>query len=183
MKLVRCKVCGLILPEGKLGDRCPACGVPKTVFQPYTDPVAESRRRILKLRTHPVAVHFPVSFSVAIPIFGIVAFVFAGTASTVLSATKALGVLLPVVVLGAALLGLLEGKIRFRRIRNSQLLKKKIVYASALLAVSIPISILVWSDGTLPRMMTVLLGLVAVVFSVLLGLIGDILDNNAMPGQ
>ena len=30
-KMVRCKSCGYLMPEGKLKDKCPACGVPAKV--------------------------------------------------------------------------------------------------------------------------------------------------------
>ena len=65
-KLVRCKACGFIMQENELREKCPACGAPKTVFEPYTDTVGEKRRRLLDMDLHPMMVHFPTSFIVAI---------------------------------------------------------------------------------------------------------------------
>ena len=45
--LIRCKACGYVTCEGKIKDVCPACGVPAKMFEPYTDPVSEKRRRFL----------------------------------------------------------------------------------------------------------------------------------------
>ena len=33
-KYVRCKACGYIMEEGKVGDRCPACGAPRAALVP-----------------------------------------------------------------------------------------------------------------------------------------------------
>jgi|WetSurMetagenome_2_1015567.scaffolds.fasta_scaffold140836_2 uncharacterized membrane protein len=184
MKLVRCKICGLIIPENQLGDKCPACGVPRSNFQPYTDPVAAHRRRTLSLHLHPIAVHFPTSFAIAVLLLGIAALLLHGDAFEIVRSTmEVLGVLLPVVVLGAALLGILDGIVRFRHIGRSQMLKRKIIYGSVFLAVSIPIAILVWLDSSIAQVFIVILSLITAVCAIQLGLIGMRLDDNALPGK
>ena len=55
--MVRCKACGFLMKEGKLGDRCPACGAPKTAFEPYKDPMAWNRRRA-RVTSSPAAIRF-----------------------------------------------------------------------------------------------------------------------------
>lgn len=184
MKLVRCKVCGYVMPEGKLGDRCPACGVPRTMFQPYTDPVSEARRRFLNIDLHPVAVHFPVGFAAFLLMIDIAAFLFGDNARDVLLATtKVVGVSLPVFVLAAGALGWVDARTRYRKIRNSLIVKKKIAYASALLAISIGIAVTVWGGSLLLRSLTITLSGVAVGLTVMLGLLGRDLDNTALPGR
>ena len=43
----------------KVGEICPACGVPAKMFEPYDDKVSEARRRMIDLHIHPVIVHSP----------------------------------------------------------------------------------------------------------------------------
>ncbi len=61
-KYVRCKVCGYIMVESDLKDRCPACGLPKTVFEPYVSNISSRRKFIIDQHIHPIVVHFPQVF-------------------------------------------------------------------------------------------------------------------------
>ncbi len=56
---VRCKACGYIMEASKLGELCPACGVSAKVFEPYKENISEKRKRILDLHIHPIVVHLP----------------------------------------------------------------------------------------------------------------------------
>ena len=147
-KMVRCKACGYIMEEGKLGDKCPACGAPKTAFMPYVDPMSASRRKLLNLDLHPIAVHFPISFAVAVLVFSIAIVFLSGDASTLLiSTTKILVLLIPVLVIIAGHVGYIDGKVRFRKIKNSKILQRKILYASILFIVSVALAVIVWISG------------------------------------
>ena len=184
MKLVRCKACGFVMSEGKLGDKCPACGAPRAAFQPYVDLVGESRRRILKFHLHPIAVHFPTTLSVAVLVFSVAALILSGEPGSLLRSTnKILGVLFPLVVVLAGVLGFWTGKIRFRKIRNSKILRTKLTYATALFVVSLAIAVAVWPDTTASRAITVVLAAGTVVLSIFLGLLGMSLDDAAFPGK
>ena len=80
--MIRCKACGYIMEGGKLGDKCPACGAPKTAFEPYTDPMAAPRRKMLNLQLHPIAVHFPITFAVAAFVFSLAILFLSGEAQS-----------------------------------------------------------------------------------------------------
>src|SRR3972149_10318207 len=80
-KMVRCKVCGYVMPEGKLRDKCPACGVAAKAFEPWEDPLSEQRRRALALDLHPIAVHFPTAFVVSLIVIFVVGLAFRGGAA------------------------------------------------------------------------------------------------------
>ena len=69
MAQLKCKACGYIIDEKKLGDVCPACGVPRKAFEPWTDDMSPRRRTLLTLNLHPIALHFPQAFSAMIPVF------------------------------------------------------------------------------------------------------------------
>ena len=63
---IRCKACGFIMDASHLKDVCPACGLPKTVFEPYTKKISSKRKFIIDQHIHPVSVHFPQVFIVVI---------------------------------------------------------------------------------------------------------------------
>jgi uncharacterized membrane protein len=184
---VRCKVCGYLIKEGDLRDKCPACGANRSVFEKYTDPVAAPRRRILNLHLHPIAVHFPTTFAVAAFVFSVAIPFLSGEAQTLLiSTTKIISIFLPVVIILAFWVGWWDGTLRFRKIKNSQILKRKIVYACVLFAVSLGLVALVWEGdfGTwVSTMAVILLSAVAIVFAILLGLLGMSIAQAAFPGK
>ena len=184
--MVRCKVCGYIMKEGKLGDKCPACGAPKTAFEPYKDPMSQSRRRILNLTLHPIAIHFPVTLAVATFVFSVAAPVFSGEARQIIVDTvKLLVLFMPVVVFAAFWLGWWDGSIRFRKISRSQILKTKITYAVILFVVSISQASVVWINSFASAGMilaAILLAGIDVVMVFLLGLLGTSIIGAAFPG-
>jgi hypothetical protein len=185
-KTVRCKACGYIIEEGKLGDRCPACGAPKTAFLPFEDPVSPVRRNILKLDLHPMAVHFPVSFAVAALVFVITTALFTGEARILLiSATKIMVLLFPVLIIIAGIVGYIDGKVRFRKIQNSLILKRKILYAVMLFIVSVVLAIIVWIfgfDKGIITLIAVLLAAISVCLIIALALLGTSISEAAFPG-
>lgn len=185
-QLVRCKACGYIVLESKLKDRCPACGVPRQMFEPYTDPMSVTRRRVLNFDLHPIAVHFPISFTVAVLVFSIASIFFGGPIQGfIISTIKVMALLLPLLVLIAFVVGLADGRIRFRRLKNSQILKKKIIYGILFFILSVGLALSVWLGG----LGTVLLNSIAVVLAaasltcaILLSLLGTQILNAAFPG-
>jgi uncharacterized membrane protein/rubredoxin len=185
-KLVRCKSCGYIMDEAKLKDRCPACGVPRDMFEPYTDPMAESRRRILNLHLHPIAVHFPTSFVVAVLVFSVATFFFSGAVEQLLiCATKVMALFLPLLVIIAFLVGLLDGKTRFRRLNRSHILRMKIIWGSIffIIAVGLPLSVWLGDLGSvLTTSIAVVLSAAGVACTVVLSLLGMQILNSAFPG-
>jgi hypothetical protein len=186
-KLVRCKACGYIMEEGKLGDKCPACGAPQGAFMPYVDTMGARRRNILKLDLHPIAVHFPVSFAVAVLVFSIAIAFLAGDARTFLINTnKVLVLLIPVMVIIAGTVGYIDGKVRFRKLGSSQILKRKILYASIFLAASIALAVIVWIFGFESLAFTLVAEVLAAAelgMVVVLSLLGTSIIEAAFPGN
>ena len=182
---VRCKACGYITSEKKVGAVCPACGVPAKMFEPYKHPVSIQRRRILNMHTHPVAVHFPQAFSLTLLLLSVVVF-FAPASMThhLTSAARLLSWLLPFFVLVSIATGLVDGKLRFRKV-TTPLLKKKIFLGVILFFTSITLFALASSEQmfvSTVHAVFILLALVAVVCGALLGLIGGQLLDAKFPG-
>jgi uncharacterized membrane protein len=186
-KLVRCKACGYIMEEGKLGEKCPACGAPKTAFAPFVDPMSESRRRLLKLDVHPTAVHFPISFTVAVLVFSIAIIFLSGDARTlIIDTTKILALLIPVLVIIAAAVGIIDGRTRFRKLGNSRILQRKIIYAVILFVVSAVLAVIVWLPGLntiTSSLIAILLAAISIGLIILLALLGTSINEAAFPGK
>ncbi len=142
-KLMRCKACGYVTTEDKIGDVCPACGLPKTVFEEYEDKISPGRKAFIDLHLHPIAVHFPQALASLVPVFIVAGWILPPSwAIDVLNSARVLAILLPFSVLGAIAAGLLDGKTRFKKL-STPLLVKKIILALVLLVLSAAMCILV----------------------------------------
>lgn len=185
-KLVRCKACGYIMEEGKLGDKCPACGAPKTAFMPFVDPMSPSRRNLLKIDLHPSAVHFPVSLTSAVLVFCIAIAFLSGNARILLvDTTKILVLLVPIMVIIAGIMGFVDGKVRFRKVKNSMILRRKILYASILFVVVTAIAVIIWVFGfsMVVNAVAAVLAAIALGLIIVLALLGTSINEAAFPGN
>lgn len=183
--LVKCKACGFVMEAQKVGDVCPACGVPSKMFEPYVDRISEQRKRILERHIHPVIVHAPQAFAFFLLLFSVILLFLNGPLKNeLLSTNRVLAFCLPFTLVGAFLSGMLDGKIRFRRY-TTPILKRKIIVGSVffvlsllllavtqirpLQSVSMDVSIILLSAGCL-------------VCSMFLGLLGASLVEAKFPG-
>ena len=71
-ELVRCRPCGFVIEADKLGDVCPACGMPRKVFEPYRERVSRNRLILLNFDLHPIAIHLSQALVIAIPLLAII---------------------------------------------------------------------------------------------------------------
>lgn len=184
---VRCKVCGYITAEKDLGEKCPACGAPRAAFAPYTDRISARRRRYLNLTIHPIAVHFPQAFGSAVLVLAVAPLIFRDKVEDFLvQGLKFLSLFLPLLVAASLVAGWLDGRVRFKKIGRSLILKRKVVLASLFLLFSVALALLVWlkgvgSSGLLA--LTILAALAAFICSFWLGLLGTKIANAEWPGD
>ncbi len=183
--LIRCKACGYVTTQGQVKDVCPACGVPAKMFEPFTHPVSLKRRRILDLHAHPIVLHFPQAFALTLVPLSLFAFFVPVALKQVLSSTmQVLSFLLPFSVVATIATGLLDGKLRFRKV-TTPLLKKKIILSMVFFIVSIALFVLALSGQLLTfpvHIIYFLLTVVAALCCFLLGLIGGRLLDAKFPG-
>ena len=175
--LARCSVCGYIMAEGKLKDRCPACGAPRAAFEAYTDPISERRRRFLDLNIHPAVVHFPQAFATLLFALSLTPLIIGGVLGELFFSTeRILAGLLPPAVAASVLAGFLDGRARFKGIRRSLILKRKIVAAALLLVFSMGLAAVNWlnlsDESPVFTPCATLLALGAFACSFVLGLLG-----------
>lgn len=184
-ELVICKSCGFVMEKSKLKDKCPACGVLAKMFEPYTEKISPKRKLILSLDLHPILVHFPQAFIISIFTLSLIALAVQGSLrATVAAAITVLGVALPFVVAGAFVAGLIDGKVRFRRL-TTPILKQKIVIGALFFLFSCGILAIVVSQPmavSAPIIIVVLLSLPALGCATFLGLLGSSIINAKFPG-
>jgi hypothetical protein len=175
------------MAAGKLGDKCPACGALRVAFEPTTDKVSERRRKILKLTLHPIAVHFPQTFVVAVLVLLFTPPVFGGKAEDLFLCTlKFSALFLPVLTAAAFGIGLIDGKTRFKKIGRSPILKRKIVLGILFFVFSVGLALDVWIGGVSTSGLNagaIFLAVAAFIPAFWLGLLGSSIYNSEMPGD
>ncbi len=85
---MKCKMCGNIDEAGKIKTVCSACGALSDSFESYTYDISGKRLERLKIRLHPMLVHFPQSIALLSLIFLIVVSITAGKINTNLVFSK-----------------------------------------------------------------------------------------------
>ncbi|HYW78347.1 MAG TPA: hypothetical protein VE890_02185 [Thermoguttaceae bacterium] len=184
-EFVRCKPCGYIARKGTLRRVCPACGAALSAFEPYEDRVSASRRLVLSLDLHPILVHAPQTFATFLPGLAAVAMLFPAFYPAELRAVVCFqAFILPVSVVGAILSGLIDGKLKFKRL-GVPLVVRKVLVGTGLLVVSTVNAAIVFVDGFQDgtRLVVLLLGVASLVCAVLLGTTGKKLIIPILPGR
>jgi uncharacterized membrane protein/rubredoxin len=183
-ELMRCKACGFIADNNNIKRVCPACGLPKTVFEPWKEKISKKRKMLLELNLHPISVHFPQAIASFIPLF-IIGYLFLEQEIGIqlLTASKILAWLFPFSVIGAIIAGLFDGKIRLKKL-TTPFLKRKIILGTILFIFSSVIFALVVSQGLEQNNIYLILGLsiAAIVCQVFLGKIGSKLMYTRLNG-
>jgi uncharacterized membrane protein len=184
-ELVVCKSCGFVMEKSGLRDRCPACGVPAKMFLPYTDPLSPKRRSILALDLHPIMVHFTQAFATSELLLAIAAFVVSGSIGAKVVATlSVVSVVLPCTVILAFVAGMIDGKVRFRRL-TAPLLRRKMVVGTTFFVFSAVSAVVVAVSPVLSRPMLGVIagcGAISLVCATFLGVWGASLVKAHFPG-
>jgi hypothetical protein len=183
--LIRCKACGYVTKEGNIKDICPACGVPAKMFEAYSDPVSEKRRKILDLHIHPILIHFPQAFAFSLFILAVLSFLVpTDIEKDFVGAIKVIAAFLPLVVLLSFFSGLLDGKTRFRKV-TTPLLMNKIIFGLSFFGISVFMAIFALFQplSQYPSLIIfTIVSLLAVGTSIPLGIIGASLIEAKFPG-
>lgn len=183
-ELVKCKPCGYIMEKDKLGDECPACGVSSKVFEPYKDRMSEKRRKFLDLDLHPIAVHFPQTIAVFILQFTFLTIILPNFKPVEISAfVLFLSVLLPLSVIGAFVSGVIDGKLRFKKL-STIALRRKIIIGSAMILSSIIVAcIAIFFDYSLSSKIGIFVAsIITLALAISLAVTGKKLMYAEMPG-
>jgi peptidoglycan/LPS O-acetylase OafA/YrhL len=127
-ELMRCRSCGYVTEAGKVGDACPACGVPRKMMDPWKDPVSERRRLFLWLDVHPIVDHFSVSFAASAFVLALVVLILPDFfPETLTDIFRGFVGVLPLAVIVSFVTGIFDARVRFRRSSTPVLIRKKLL--------------------------------------------------------
>ena len=184
-ELLRCKSCGYVIEAGKVGEVCPACGVPRRMMEAWKDPVSERRRMFLWLDLHPIVDHFSVGFAASAFVLSLIVLVLPGVYPRAVSDILRgfLGVL-PLAVIASFFTGIFDARVRFRK-SSTPVLSSKKLYGLALFLVSGGAAAIAFTAGPYAawaRPADAVLLAAGVVCAVRLGRIGQGLLQAIFPG-
>lgn len=181
---IKCKACGFIMDASLLKDVCPACGLPKTVFEPYTKKISPNRKFIIDQHIHPISVHFPQVFIIVIMVMlSLALWVGSPLKEEFLIAAKLSILALPFSVLLALITGLIDAKFRFKKL-TTPLLVNKIRAGITFLILSIAIFSLYLRSGftTSSMVFIIVLSILSTVCAIFLGKTGATIFDSLLPG-
>ncbi len=180
-ELVRCRPCGYIMPADKLGDVCPACGMPRKVFEPYRERVALNRLQILNLDLHPIAIHLSQALVICIPAFIILLKLFPDFQPVIIRSVLILAVFVfPFTLILAMITGAIDGFTRFKTLKTP-LLRVKIIFSLIILVLAFGMMYLGPKESY--GIWTFILSVLSLGVGVQLGLWGKKLINVILPGS
>jgi hypothetical protein len=162
-----------------------ACGVPKSAFEPYKLTISERRMRLLNLHLHPIFIHFPQAITIlAITLLLSLPF-FNPEKQIVLNHTALILIsLLPFAVIGGFVTGLIDGKLRFKKVTTPILKIKNITGSLYILLSFLGGALIITSElkGMIIFIEIIIL-LGCTVCAVVLGEFGSKIMESKIPGQ
>lgn len=179
-ELVRCRPCGFVMQADTLGDVCPACGMPRTAFEPYREKVSIQRLFILNFDLHPIAIHLSQALVIAIPMFAILLNLFPLFKPQIIQSVLSCSVFLfPFTLLLAICTGIIDGITRFKTLKTP-LLRVKIIFSTVILVLSVILFFATRFDHY--GYLTIIVSLLCLATAVRLGLWGKKLIYVILPG-
>ena len=179
-ELVRCRPCGFVIEADKLGDVCPACGLPRKVFEPYRERVSLNRLLLLNFDLHPIAIHLSQALVIAIPFLTVMINLFRNFQSEILKSVLIFSVFVfPFTIVLAIVTGIIDGLTRFKTLATPLLYRK--IFASSVIVV---LSLLLFFVAPYEHfgVFTIIISLVSLATGIQLGLWGKKLINVILPG-
>jgi hypothetical protein len=164
----------------KLGDVCPACGLPRKVFEPYRERVSRNRLIVLNFDLHPIVIHLSQALVIAIPILTIIRSLFPAFQSEILKSVLIFSIFVfPFTLVFAIITGVIDGLTRFKTLATP-LLRVKIIFSFIILALSIGLFFVAPREDY--NTITIILSILSLGAGVQLGLWGKKLINVILPG-
>ena len=180
-ELVRCRPCGFVIEADKLGDVCPACGMPRKVFEPYRERVSRNRLVLLNFDLHPIAIHLSQALVIAIPLMAVITNLFKQFQPEMLKNVLAFSVFVfPFTLMLAIITGVIDGLTRFKTLATP-ILRVKIIFSLIILSLSFGLFFVAPVQNL--YILTIILSVLALGAGFQLGLWGKKLINVILPGS
>jgi hypothetical protein len=179
-ELVRCRPCGFVMEADKLGDVCPACGLPRKVFEPYREKVSRNRLMLLNFDLHPIVIHLSQALVIAIPFLAVITNFFSNFQPGIMKSVLIFSVyVFPFTLILAIITGVIDGLTRFKTLATP-LLRVKIIFSLIILALSIVLFFVAQTEKY--YLLTILVSILCLAAGIRLGLWGKKLINVILPG-
>jgi rubredoxin len=180
-ELVRCRPCGFVMDADKLGDVCPACGMPRKVFEPYRERVSRNRLVLLNFDLHPIVIHLSQSLVIAIPLLAVITNLFRQFQPEMLNSVLTFSVIVfPFTLVMAIITGVIDGLTRFKTLATP-ILRVKIIFSIIILSLSIALFFVAPNHDL--SALTIILSILSLGAGFQLGLWGKKLINVILPGS
>jgi len=180
-ELVRCRPCGFVIESDKLGDVCPACGMPRKVFEPYRERVSRNRLILLNFDLHPIVIHLSQALVIAIPLVAIITNLFKQFQPEMLNNVLMFSVVVfPFTLILAIITGVIDGLTRFKTLATP-ILRVKIIFSLIILSLSIALFFVAPKSNL--YLLTIALSILSLGAGFQLGLWGKKLINVILPGS
>ena len=180
-ELVRCRPCGFVMDADKLGDVCPACGMPRKVFEPYRERVSRNRLILLNFDLHPIAIHLSQALVIAIPFLVILTSFFKHFQPEMLKNVLTFSVFVfPFTLILAIITGITDGLTRFKTLATP-ILRVKIIFSIIILILSVALFFVAPKENLAG--LTIILSILSLGAGFQLGLWGKKLINVILPGS
>jgi hypothetical protein len=180
-ELLRCRPCGFVIESDKLGDVCPACGMPRKVFEPYRERVSRNRLTILNFDLHPIAIHLSQALVIAIPILTIITTLFGRFQPEMMKNVLLFSVVIfPFTLILAMITGIIDGLTRFKTLATP-ILRVKIIFSLIILTLSVALFFVARNERL--YVLTIVLSILSLGAGIQLGLWGKKLINVILPGS
>jgi uncharacterized membrane protein len=182
-----CRLCGYIHKGKENPNVCPACGAPATSFIPYKMGAEEKRVNILKLDIHPILTHFTVSLSAILVIILIINYInpnMGGINFGFGGVLDFIAITLPIAAVLTGIAGVIDGKLRYKKLKTPYLRRKIILGISMVLAtILVMVFHLTSQDGNIVWLFVFesIFAFISVGLSLFLGMIGTELKCNIVP--
>ncbi len=164
----------------KLGDVCPACGMPRKVFEPYRERVSPNRLMLLNFDLHPIAIHLSQALVIAIPVLTLLLNLFPGFEPAILKSVLIFSVFMfPFTLVLAIITGIVDGLTRFKTLATP-LLRVKIIFSIIILSLSVILFFVARDENY--NYLTIVVSLLSLAAGIRLGLWGKKLINVILPG-
>ena len=180
-ELVRCRPCGFVIEADKLGDVCPACGMPRKVFEPYRERVSRNRLVLLNFDLHPIAIHLSQALVIGIPILAIIMTAFKQFHPEIVKNVLIFSVFIfPFTLVLAIITGIIDGLTRFKTL-STPILRVKIIFSLIILTLSL--AMFFTTLHLKLYVLTIILSILSLGAGFQLGLWGKKLINVILPGS
>jgi rubredoxin len=180
-ELVRCRPCGFVIEADKLGDVCPACGMPRKVFEPYRERVSRNRLMLLNFDLHPIAIHLSQALVMAIPVLAIITTAFKQFQPEIVKDVLRFSVFIfPLTLVLAIITGIIDGLTRFKTLATP-ILRVKIIFSLIILTLSVALFFTTLCGNL--YVLTIILSILSLGAGFQLGLWGKKLINVILPGS